>query len=295
MDMTQSAVPRISSVVVAALTFGCAAQALAVPINLSVAATPKDLDQAYQQTKDDPCIFGNSDCKSPANWDFADTPTGNQSYNSNLWSYSLDKASPDKSTNNVFTDHAWDLVSKNAPTLTFYTSTQLYSVLGCAPGDTSCGFFIGFDNNRTADPQVLKGFDIWECANKNDVTGVQITGNGNCTQVAQLGASFLDFSMTSNFGTGWSDYKFYDPNGNLGFRKQGDGSDYYYAFNLKYMANDGPDSAFLIRSGTPPTPCGIECEVPLPGSLSLIGAGLLGLAGLSRGLPIVRRRLGRRI
>lgn len=209
------------------LTASLAGHAWAV-ISLSVSLTDRKAGESYQQTQDDPCIFGNSDCKSSTGWNFADTPTGNfkgDNYLTNLWSFSTQTATDGNNDGAIQTAHVWTGADyKGNGSFTYYAWDQLFGALGCDPTtDTTCGFFIGFDNNRTGEYQVLIRFDIWEC------TGTPSTiASPNCSELAWLGdGTDQTINLIQNVGTGWTDYIF--TGSNLWFSK-----DKNYAFNLVY-------------------------------------------------------------
>lgn len=280
--------PPLLRVALAVAGLVAAQASLAAPITLTLVATPRNQGLSYQQTVDDPCIFGNNDCKSPEGWKYVDTPTGNND-EVTKWSFGTN---PNGQANT--NDAAWTRTEgngKNEVTVgPYYSYDQLLGVLGgTSPGPVP--FFIGIDNNRASDPQYLREFSVYECG---DTSLLPTPGgnNSNCTHLAR----FLDEStmtstspgvMVSNFGTGWSDYKLVGTGLQFASGK-------YYMFYTHYFANDGPDAFFLLNGETAvpctPTPQNNQCGlIPLPGTISLLGAALMS-GGTVLGMR--RRRRG---
>ena len=255
---------------------------------LTLTHTDKQLGEAYQQQQDDPCVLGDESCKSPADWYYAVTSDGGQAQTIDKWSF----GTPAK--NSPTNLHQWQASGylngklKEEEVGPFYTYEQLTNVLtcgligGCAPAAPadSIGFFIGIDTNGSSVPQHLYLFEIWECPFPLE-NGKTNKGDSNCKPFA----IFLDSDRTDSFGpnlndpdtgTGWTNYIL--TASGMAFSK-----DHIYAFHARYDQNGGADSFFLINEGTLPCVPGPEnnnCgQVPLPGTLLLLGAGVLGVAG----------------
>lgn len=244
---------------------------------LTLTPTDKKAGEAYQQQADDPCVLGDESCKSPVGWYHPITNNGGSEATIDKWSFgTVGKNSP----TNL---HQWMAggylqgKNKDDPVGPFYTFSQLSNVLtcglidGCAPAapTDSIGFFIGIDTNGSSKPQNLSSFDIWECTYSPPGTP------GSPASCGWLAGFENPDPGTPNLtdpdtGTGWTNY-ILTANG-LKFSAGN-----IYAFHAVYQQNGGSDSFFLINGGSPP-----DEVVPLPGTLALLGLGLLGLIGARR-------------
>jgi len=248
-------------------------------IALDLVYTPKP--SAFQQTQDDPCILGNSDCKSPTGWEFVQTPNGGGTNEEvNLWSFGTDPGNQGASNKQSFT-YTYKKGQTEYQLGPYYTSQQMLSV---APGGS---FFIGIDTQGSSRAQYLQLFDVFECAENTANENVSVNTcsllaryENNTPRVAD--ASFGGI-MDTNVGTGFTNYI---------LRAANNGSnpvispDKWYAFHAVYWQNGGVDAFFLLDEQS--VTCAEGCEsVPVPAPLSLIGIGALAAWGSAR------RRAGR--
>jgi hypothetical protein len=124
-------------------------------------------------------------------------------------------------------------------------------------GDTSLGFSIGVDINSTNQAETLNAFYFLDLTTHTVLASFTGGTTGNVPDI--------------NNGTGFPDYTIAGSLLNLNDVSLGD-TVLFVA--LMSGLNDGPDSFFIEPALTAAT--------PLPASLALFGAGLVGLAGLLR-------------
>ncbi len=254
---------------------------------LTLTPTDKKAGEAYQQQQDDPCVLGDASCKNPDGWYHPLTNNGGNDSTIDKWSFGTDGKNAPNNLQQWMAPGYLNGQDKNTDVGPFYTFDQLTNVLtcglisGCTPSAPTdkIGFFIGIDTNGSSTPQNLLLFDIWECPYDAPAAG-STKGPTDCLWLA----GFVNPTTTPNLtdpdtGTGWTNY-ILSANG-LSFS-----AGHIYAFHAKYDQNGGADSFFLINEATPacdpqqdPTGCG---QIPLPGTLALLGIGLLGLAGIRR-------------
>ena len=255
---------------------------------LTLTPTDKKAGEAYQQQQDDPCVLGDESCKNPDGWYHPLTNNGGSDSTIDKWSFGT------YGKNDASNLHQWMASGyltgqdKNTEVGPFYTFEQLTNVLtcgliaGCTPSAPTdkIGFFIGIDTNGSSTPQNLLLFDIWQCdyddpgkgSTKGPTDCLWLAGYANPTPATP--------NLTDpDTGTGWTNYILSASGLNFS-------AGHIYAFHAKYEQNGGADSFFLINAETQacdpqqdPTGCG---QIPLPGTLALLGIGLLGLAGIRR-------------
>ena len=124
------------------------------------------------------------------------------------------------------------------------------------PNIIPTSFDVGVDENVATGqgPEILDHFIVWQC-NK---------GGNNCTAINDLVSSFT--LVDENNGTGWAD-------GVISHIALVAGD--YYEFEAEWNNDTDGMEQFWIIPGT--------TSVPEPGTLSLFGVGLLGLAAMRMG------------
>jgi hypothetical protein len=181
----------------------------------------------YHQSKDDPCIIGNNDCKNPPGFLYTDANPGGSGTES----------------------------AKDSP---IYSIADITNVIG------TTNFTVGIDFNDTAEPQILRYFSAtyWDLGGVATQVGEQIFDVDD-------GSGGVTLKTISN-GTGWTDFLL------SGFAI--DPLATHVRLRAEWYNNDGPDSFFLINANAVPVPTPDPTPVPEPGTLSLLGASLLGMA-----------------
>lgn len=192
-----------------AMVFASSAAHAITTMNLSGPYAKKD-PGSVNQTNDNPCIYGGSDCGStqPASWPgWMDMPTG---------------GNDDSVTNYASLDPASSLCKSGSgsdPCSGVYTAGYLVSLFG---GQTY--FMVGIDTNSTGNS--TETLDLFEVL-FDDVVMYRYDG----------GASL----RPSNQGTGWTDYIL------DGFSLAGLDPDTVISFNLTmHGLGDGADSFYFI-------------------------------------------------
>jgi hypothetical protein len=185
----------------------------------------------YQQTLDDPCIFGGPDCAPSAGF-----PTQTS-------------IAVGGSESIVDLGTVGNNPSNGLPVL---FDVSVGAIRGLAGGSFGDAFMIGVDINEAGnEPDInIVLFEIWNTTLNTQLAF--LTPNTSLT-IFHNGTGFSDALLSAVDLTGFANTD------NIQFR-------------LKYNgASDGTDSMFLISTDVPPP------IVPEPGSLVLLGIGLLGI------------------
>jgi len=211
---------------------------------------------SFQQTENAPCVIGNSSCKQPT------SPT--------VMTYTSYSSTP------LGNGDTYDAYSPS------YTGAELFARLG-----NNNTFSVGIDENFASGQgnEILQEFTVWVCssscgtftANQLDPPNANKDSSLTAAGYTELHKTGTTYTLDTHNGNGFSDAL-------SNILSISNSATTQYVFEAK-MSNDtdGMEQFFLIPfictgDACTPTPTQQGFTTPEPGSLILLGTGLLGAA-----------------